>query len=510
MNSRMRWTLIFSAVLLFFIWTQPANHSEAEDAYFYARQVEQGSGSEMFHAHHLLYLPVMRILFRATQALGYTGRSLPVLIAFSMVCGAGVICLFQALLRRRGVQERLVWAFSLALLFSYGFWRYSTTAEIYVPVTFLSLAALYFAERSTERPLFFGFSVLSASLALLTHLIALPAILLAIPLWIANGQGRRKIILYCLLTVLVVALGYAVAASGPGLTAYQDTQVVRETLLSPRVWVKGAAAWGQNLLSANFLFALPQVAGKIESLFPYHMLQEELFMGQQASHRVAGLAFATLGIAATLFLGVLWVIVRSIRRALTGNVLRISAALAWLGGTAGMAFLFEPANPEMWICTLAPFWLFVSLCCAQAPPGAGRLAGLLALTLLIHNVAGGISLVKSPAGDYCRQKAAGAVELFREGDLVLTADSHSFVTFLRYQTPAQVVDAKFISPEQWSILRKQTVGRTFVFDDVVDLLPPVARRSEESVQQIRQTAELLKPGLHPVYEDELGTLYQCL
>ena len=512
MNQRLRVVALFFAIMVFFVLTLPANHSEAEDAYFYAQQVEQGAWSELFHAHHLLYLPVMRVLFLGVQALGYTGRSLPILIAFSMVCGAGALCLFQSLLQRSGVRGSSRWFFSLALLFSYGFWRYSTTAEIYIPVTFLSLAALYFAERVSERPLFLGLCVASAALALLTHLIALPVILLAIPLWIRNGNERRTMISYCALTLLVVAVGYAVAAAGPGLTVYHDTQVVRETLFSPRTWMKAAAAWGQCLLSANFLFALPVLAGKIEGLFPYHMLQEELFVGQQAPRWVAGVAPVTLASASVLFLGLLWGAVRSIRQAWQECPLRVASGLIWLAGVAGMAFLFEPANPEMWICTLMPFWLCVAFCCGQAARARwiGRVAGLLVLALFAHNLVGGMALVKSSAGDYCRQKSAGVVARAREGDLILTADSHGFVTFLQYATAARVVDAKFIIPDQWPRLREQTAGRIFVLDDVLNLLPPVARRSEEAVRQIRQTADLLRPRLQPVDKCEWGVLYQCL
>ena len=175
-----------------------------------------------------------------------------------------------------------------------------------------------------------------------------------------------------------------------------------------------------------------------------------------------------------------------------------------------MAFLFEPSNPEMWICTLTPFWLLLGLIWRAVPEGriARGLPAALAAGLLLHNGVGGISLVKSPEGDYCRQKAAWIAEQIRPGDLIVSADSHSFITFLEYQTSARVLDAKFADLKQWDDAQQQAEGRIFVFGDVLELLPPVSVRLPASVQRIRNFGEALKPGLLMIHQDALGTVYQ--
>ncbi len=506
MNVRFKPGLLFAVVLGFLALTVPANHSEAEDAYYYSFMTEQGAWSEMFHGHHLLYLPLMRIIFRAVQFAGYTGRSLPVLTAVSMISGALAVCLFASLLRRAGAKERTAWFFSAALLFSYGFWRYSTTAEIYVPAAALMLLTIYCAVRAGDHPLFFGGSVLSGVFALLIHLVTLPAILLAVPLFYFAKQCRRRAVLYFTLIVLLVSAVYFSAAQTAGLTVFADKQIVRESLFSPRVWLKGTAAAGQNLLSANFLFAFPSAAQKIESLFPSQMLQEEIFMGRHAPVWVRWLAPVTLGITAAFFTILLFLVARKVHwTAMTG------LALLWLGGTVGMAFCFEPANPEMWVSALAPFWLIVGLFWCTAPLG-GRLSrwlpAALAIALLVHNWVGGMSLVKDPDGDYCRQKSAWIIEQARHGDLILTADSHSFVTFLEYQTSAVIIDAKHIDLNQWNALKAGAVARIFVFEDVIEMLPPVAQRSPDSVIKIREVSAPLRAGLEPVRQDQFGMVYQ--
>jgi hypothetical protein len=187
-----------------------------------------------------------------------------------------------------------------------------------------------------------------------------------------------------------------------------------------------------------------------------------------------------------------------------------AAVLIWLLGSAVMALCFEPANPEMWICTLPPFWLLAGFVWNAVPDGrfARWMPAALAIVLFAHNWTGGMSLVKKTDGDYCRQKSAWIMEQAQPADLILTADSHSFVTFLEYRTSARVVDAKFITPAQWNVLQQQTSGRIFVFSDVMELLPPVAHRAPDAVRGIHEVSAQLQSGLKPVHHDQFGTVYQ--
>jgi hypothetical protein len=175
--------------------------------------------------------------------------------------------------------------------------------------------------------------------------------------------------------------------------------------------------------------------------------------------------------------------------------------------------VFEPANPEMWICTLAPFWLLMSVLWERIPdssPWMRWLPVVLVVALLLHNAIGGMSLVASPKGDYCRQKTDWIIREATAEDAILMADSYAAVSFLSAHTSAEVLDAKFLTPEGWHELQSRTTGRIFVFGDVVDFLPPVARRAPESVRQIQQTVELFEPDLKVIHKDEFGSLYECL
>ena len=502
---------VFGAVLCFFALTVPANHSEAEDAYAYAYLVEQGTVPELFQMHHLLYLPFARGVFFAVHKAGIAARALPVLIAISMVSGALGVCFFAVILRRLGLGRLLTCAFSGALLFSYGFWRYSTTAEIYIPVAALCLMMFCCAIRAEERRLFFWVGVLAGSAALLLHLITLPAVLLAVPLFYFLQGQRRRAAVHVTAAVLIAGGVYAaVAACGIRPGVFTDTLVARGGPAEPLTWLKALIAWGQTVLSGNFLFSIPAAADRLIRLFPSQMLQEELFAGKQASLWRSWAAPVTFGLVAALAAWGFYILARNLRKMRVERLPAPVAVLVWLVGTAGMAFLFEPANPEMWISVLPALWLLTALLWSALPDRLlfRKLPVFLAAFLLLHNWVGGMAVVKQPEGDYCRQKAAWVIGESKAGDLVVTADSYSFITFLQYQILGRVLDAKFISAEEFATAVRESSGRIFVLKDVIQPLPPINFRPVEAVSRLHELAASLRPELVLQHEGPIGSVYQ--
>ena len=182
------------------------------------------------------------------------------------------------------------------------------------------------------------------------------------------------------------------------------------------------------------------------------------------------------------------------------------AGVAWFVGSCAMAMWFEPANPEMWIFAIPSLWLVLGLAWKF---GQLRWLPVAAASLLaIHNFAGGMLLVRNAEGDYCSRKAAWIVEQATSDDLVLVADSHSFSTYLQYWSSARIEDMKFQGLEDWNSMQKDVPGKIFVYSDVVDLLPAVARRDPQSVDQLRKVGDTLGPGLVRVYEDGFGVIYE--
>lgn len=510
-----RWTLIlgFLAVLEFLLLTAPSNRSEAEDAFFYAHSVEQGDLSRMFHAHHALYLPAGRLIFRIAQTLGYGGRALPVLAGWSQISGAVCVLVLVALLKRH---RRNAWPFALALLGSYGFWRYAVEAEIYLPMMALSLGALWSVERSSSRAAPWIAGGLLAG-ALLLHLVALTALAaVAVILWIRERR-RAAVGLAAGVSLLVGGVLLALDRSF-GLMVYLDPGVARAGGFHVSSFAKAVLALGHVFVSGNFVFSNSAWAAWVERVFPYRMLAEELFMGRHAPFGTAWIGCLTLALVGLAAAGLGWMRVRVHGRRLSSmsreeRALHCGAGI-WLVLAALAALRTEPDNPEMWLMALPAVWLLIGLQWGGSggePSGLRWLPRVLAGALLAHNWFGGMRLIQSDTGDYLAQKAAGVVGQAGPGDVLLTADSHVFVTYLAYQTGSEVLDAKFLSSSSFlergnrSTDRKQ---RIWVFEDVLSPLPPVLRRRPADVQRLFELGEILRKNLHPIGGNELGAIYE--
>lgn len=501
--------LIFFAALVFLLLTVPANHSEAEDAYFYARMVESGQGAELFHRHHLLYLPLGRCFWIASRYLGLADRALPALIGMSAIAGAATVMLLW------GLFPGASWA-AVGLLFSYGFWRYSTTAEIYVPAGALSVAAFLSAVRSRQHAAWAGIAIVCAAAALLMHLASGPAVLIGIPvLYACRGRWRAAIAHLICVAVLVVAI-YGVVLSGPGAVLYSDDTVPRTQISTVRTWLSALVAAGHTVISGNFVFAFSGLAVRVESAFPYRMLHEEVFMGQHAPVFVRWFAPLTALGAGWGVLGLWGGAVRCafVRRFKPHrvDVALFVGAVVWLATAALLALLFEPANPEMWILALPALWLCLGCFAPTAAPVASRnrVSPALALVLLlVHNAVGGFALVWRSAGDYGVQKTEWIAKHAGLGDWILTADSHSTVTCLGYLTEALVMDGRFASVEYWrQTLERRPPQNVWILGEFFDPPPAIRKRLADAEQRRRELAELLAPDSVIVHQDALSTVFR--
>lgn len=489
---------ILAGILAFglLLWTAPVNRSEAEDAFYYAMRVEQPSAAREYHAHHALYLPAGRLLYRAALALGLEVRGLEVLSAWSRVSGAVCVGLLAWLLGRMG---RPAGPAALGLLGSYGFWRYASEAEIYAPVMVLSLLAFAAAARPGSRSGPWGVALCLAA-ALLLHVVALAAWAgVTAMLW---DRGRRR-------AALGVGLGAALVAGGvlaglharEGLVLFADPAVVRAGGLG--ALARAVPAFGHTLASGNFVFANPAWADFVQQLFPGRLLAEEMFMGRHAPAGTVWVAGFTLTVvvAAGVVRMADAILARRAdapdrdRRALARG------ACVWLALSAAAALWIEPGNPEMWLMALPAAWLWIGLTWNSGPGIRAAVPWALTAALLTHNWVGGMRLLRDPAADYPARKGDAVAGLAGPNDRILTADSHSFVTYLAYRTGAEVLDAKFLSLEEFDQgVRSwpRVSGRVWVFDDVWNPLPPVLRRRPEDVRRLRELGCALRAETRPV------------
>ena len=491
---------------LLFLLVLPQNHTEAEDAFQYARLIEEGQCDVIYHPHHLIYLPVQQGIFHTVQRLGLDIRAYYTARAVSLVSGALAIGFFYLIAcriqRTMGGSRELPWIAVLGLLFSYGFIRYACEVEIYVPALAMGLAALYTALRAGDSRRWLAAGILLASLALLLHILNFALVLAAIPAFYLLVEKNRK-------HALVHAAGVSAATGLVYMAVHYTCGIYRPPMeaaaeggLNPVSLAKAAAGFGQCLLSANFLFTSSAITERLQQIFPYRVFAEELFAAARMPAWFTWVAIVTfLGALTAFVVSFFAVLVQALKHRANGAFLVV--ILLWLGGTMAPTLLLEPSNPELWILALAPLWGLILWmgCTLKDRKRLSRLLFLTVILLGIHNLHAGMGMVKSREGDYNVRKAEWILKNADRDDVIHTADSFVFSFYLKYWSDAEV---KNMNTKHW---QWETGERTFLFDDVFNPPSSVSVRSPERAAQVESLARNLAPHSTIVHEDDFGGIW---
>src|SRR5690606_21650091 len=140
-------------------------HGETDDGLYAAVQVRNGDPDGLFVPSHIVYNWLSWAVFNAFAALGYDGGPLLPMQLLDAVLGALGIGLLWWLLRRTLPFTAAAIACSL-VAFSYGYWFYSVSVEVYVLSAVLLISALGAAYRAAAFPGTVTFGVLGAAYGL--------------------------------------------------------------------------------------------------------------------------------------------------------------------------------------------------------------------------------------------------------------------------------------------------------------------------------------------------------
>ena len=492
---------LFWGSLLLFAVVLPGNHSEAEDAFEYSRLIEEGEGCRLFHPHHLLYLPAEKVVFDAATRLGYAGRSYYVARAVSLVSGALSLCFFYLIARRMYSSSGSWLAFwmTLGLLFSYGFIRYACEVEIYVPASAVMLAGVYCALRTDDSPGWGAACIVFSALAILMHVINAAPAIVSVALLYGLDKGRwKRAGVHVGATLLLVGLVYFVVQNQVGIF-HPPTEMASEGGVRLDSLPKAVVGFGQCLLSANFVFGYSALYEKVQALFPYRMFAEEVFAGSAMPGWMRVIAPITflLGLVAVSGLVVMFVRVVFKRARVERSLVWV---LIWCGGAMFPTLILEPSNPELWIMLMVPLWLLGGGVIAHDRSLLTRRLIPVAVCLFgIHNLAVGMGMMKSKAGDYLQEKAKWVLAEATERDVVNTADSFVFSFYLDYWSAAEI---RNLNTQEWAAGQ-----RTYVFGDL--FVPPASLgvRYPEQARRVERVAAELRPLCERVHANSFGGIW---
>lgn len=531
---------LFIVVALVYWATIPTNQTEADDSYWYALDVESEPVTRLFHVLHLLFLPSMQVIFLGVRALGLADQAFFVMLAVSLLLGAGTVALMFAVLRDRlSTPWPLALAGSALVAFSYGFWRYSVAVESYIPAMFFStwLFHIGFRHKPARYDGLLAGAVAAAAISM--HGLSFILACLIVPARFLITGHWRVLVSYSLTaaTLLVAAYG-AAYLSTPIETDVGYSILARAVSADFAVRsvsvLKSIVAFAQTIVSGNFLFASEHVTAYLQTLFPNKMLDEEIFMGRAAPTWwfYASAATVTALVLCGAFLAAARTAVRiPHRRVGDRGIAARWYVLAWFLAYIVVTQIFEGADPEVYVMAAIPAWLtavaFV-LGPLYARAGTVRIVTLvLPATLFLHNLFGGMSYIQSKESDYNRQKAAWLLSNTSSENIIVTLDNKVFSRFLKYYSAATIMNIyarvrplegepgkfdtskveKRIDDARAAIGHAR--GDVYLTSDV--LFPPayICAQSQSACARYRAFAAFLRPLSEPVENGSvIGSVYR--
>jgi hypothetical protein len=421
------WPLV---VLLFYKLTFPENQSEAEDVYDFAFRVEQGKLDQLVGMNRLLALPIFAGIYQLVEWMNEGSRAFEVLVGLNQLLAVASLGLFKMLMQQlfswkySGSDLRLFSGMSTGLVaVSYGFWRYANSAETYMLAIFFMLLSWYFIRCGSPWK-----GALTSGVGILVHLLNVVPLLFAVGFYYLLKKRFRAVAVHGLIVGIVVLIGYGL------FWGYLETDTLGaqhhrlEGGLSLSNGLRGLVAFGQCVVSANFLFGFEWFRELLGNFFPSRMLDEEFYM---ATHMADGVAI--FGIFSLVF--VVISAIRSIRmsRPVASHRSTFFMLIVWLVLYAIVVIRTEAGSVELWIMALIPFWLSISHFLSP------KHMGWLLVGLLLHNGIAGVFPIRDSSTDYHWAKSERIMQLSDERDLVLIDYEPILHFYLRYYDNATVI-----------------------------------------------------------------------
>ena len=264
------WCLVVTCLLIaFYSMTRALNHSESYDSLNYALFAENFPLGTSPDTRNILFHALNRILLVTSEWLGLNIGALELIVSVSIVTGALSVVLFARLMNRRfGVSAFSAWTGAMFLGLTYGFWRYTGAAEVYMPSIFLILCSLtlifkFLDDEVQNQRLLFAASILSG-IAVLFYQPNIIVLFFATFILFCSSSRFFSFVRYSVVGALVVVGGLVVSylmiegeVPGPSELVSFVTSRNGEFRSRPAIHlalIKFVLAFGHDLFSACLLY----------------------------------------------------------------------------------------------------------------------------------------------------------------------------------------------------------------------------------------------------------------
>lgn len=482
LHCHMKWLmqlLIGAGLFAGYHLSFPANRSESDDGYMYARIVaqENPTTTELYDLKFVLFLSSAHSIFLLVRQIAPTTDAYLLMCRISAVCAVLTLLIFYRLLHRQGGMNRPTALLGTGLLaVSYHFWRYAVEAEVYLPAILAVTALFYLVMHSVNRGLSLLVAVLIALLAGIAVLIYKPNMIpvgFLLLLLFTHKENRLLTVGTGALAALIVVVGYYQVYQLNNEEQKNFLQYLLTATHSPHraAWsaVKIVAVMGSLLLAPNFMYGFPAVQRFLRASFQGQYLQDEIFAASQFPIAINA-ALITLAGCTAIFVVLL---ARSIGKQTlrdfiqTPNLLVFSWLLTY---TALLIVQLDSFSPEPFVPLLLPIAYLISVFIFKPLATQPLLPAAFVATVFCHNLLGGFGMIYSLDTQWLRCQQEWLMQNARKGDVIVVHSAVVTQKKLAYYTPAKVLVSSVFYESPYAVTDTvKSDGRIFLLTDASDL-----------------------------------------
>ena len=324
-----------------------------------------------------------------------------------------------------------------------------------------------------------------------------------VPLVIAIGcyylfQKRWKIALaHSAITAVIILAGYGLCWNMLDISGLGAQHHPLESGWGIKNVTRGIIAFGQCLISGDFLFGFTWFNDSLVALFPSRMLSEEQFM---ANHMPTWLPWMGVVSLFALFVSVLRAFFPL--RSSSARTPFMGALGVWLLAYVIVILRTEAGSMELWIMALIPFW-FILLHWIHL-----RWAPILLLSLLLHNGVAGIFPLKSEQSDYHVVKSAWVLEKSQKGDIICVDYEPILISYLTYYGEARVVNSALYKADELSQFILNYEGNVWALHSFFEPMPAMEWRNKKLFNRQIMNSKRLKKLFTLRNPDSFGGVYK--
>lgn len=508
-NKYRTYLLAFIIIELFLFSFFPANRIEVDDAFWYAGSIRDYAYIDLFNPRFFLFLPLVKSIYDTILLLGINIDAYYFLCVVSAIFSGLTLLLLYDTLGKYLKFERWPALFVVALLgVSYEFWRYSMEAEVYIVAMFFVLLTLrLFLKWEQDNSLrnLVWLSLIASITTLIYKPSFIPVYLIFSLLFFYHKKYFHFIIYNAVGAFIIIGSFFIVYLQMTSETTFSGYLFggANEPVGGPAGAIFVIAS---NMLSVLWLFGWEPAASFIIEHFPHKVVEEEMFLALQVADLLYLLFVVWLGIAASFT----FLVINAIKNRLQYSKKRVkilSIILLWMLIYSGFLLFMDPTSNEPWLMIQIPLVIIFGAFLIE-PLKKSRLwvAFTFLFLVFINNTLGGVGLLSDQRYDYYRQKSEWLKINASADDHIVTYGPMSLIRYLRYYTPAEVINLEEDKDKAFKLFRnaEKVRGDIYFPEDIFHPPQAILYRAKIDLEELTELFQLHSYSLQRVAGEEEG------